>query len=124
MAVSRDPQDRIIPLVIKLLLGSSLILAVAALVLFYLVRRNPRADAARSDLAELQQTLEAYRSATGRYPETIKELFSTPVQGGKPYLDPARSRDPWGNLYRYSREGKVWSMGPDGWDQTSDDLYP
>src|SRR4030095_9353304 len=69
--------DRIIPLVIKLLLGSSLVLAVAALVLFYLVKRDPRAAAARSDLAELQRTVEAYRSTTGRYPETIKDLFST-----------------------------------------------
>jgi type II secretory pathway pseudopilin PulG len=117
-------KDRIIPLVIWILVASILLLAAAGLVLSAFLRRNPQLEAARADLAELQRTLDAYRSAHGRYPETIQDLFSTPPEGGKPYLEPARSRDPWGNLYRYSKDGKVWSMGPDGWDHTADDVYP
>ena len=117
-------KDRVIPLVMKILLGSAVILGLAALGLFALLHHDPRGDAARKELAELQRTLEAYRSAHGRYPETIKDLFETPPAGGKAFLEPSRSRDPWGNLYRSSREGKVWSMGPDGWDHTADDVYP
>src|SRR5262245_19187614 len=101
-------KDRIIPLVLKILLGSVLVLAAAALALFAMLRRNPQIETARRDLADLQRTIEAYRSTTGRDPETIQDLFATPPGGGKPYLDPGRSRDPWGNLYRYSKPGKVW----------------
>jgi hypothetical protein len=110
-------RDRIIPLAIKLLLASILLLAAVSGVLFYLVRRDPRSEAARKDLAELQRALGKYKADTGRSPATLQELFSTPG-----YLEPRR--DPWGNLYRYAPPDKVWSMGPDGWDNTPDDLYP
>lgn len=117
-------KDRIIPLVMKILLGSTLVLGATSLVLFAILRSDSRVDTARKELAELQRTLESYRSVKGKYPAAIQDLFATPPGGGKPALDPARSRDPWGNLYRYAPDGKVWSMGPDGWDHTADDVYP
>jgi hypothetical protein len=110
-------KDRVIPLVMKILLGSTLVLASAALVLFYLVRRDPRREAARQDLAEIQRAVGKYRADTGQPPATLQEMFSKPG-----YLEPRR--DPWGNLYRYAPPDRVWSMGPDGWDNTPDDLYP
>jgi len=117
-------KDRIIPLVLKILLGSIVLLGAAALVLFAILRSDPRVGAARRDLADLQRTLESYRSANGKYPSSLKDLFAPPPGGGKALLDLERSRDPWGNLYRHDGEGKVWSMGPDGWDHTADDVYP
>ena len=117
-------KDRIIPLVMNILLGSVLALGATSLVLFAILRSDSRVDAARKNLAELQRTIESYRSTNGKYPAALKDLFATPPGGGKPWLDPDRSRDPWGNLYRYAPEGKVWSMGLDGWDRTADDVYP
>jgi general secretion pathway protein G len=117
--------DRVIPLLVKALAGAAVLLLAIVLLLVYLTRRDPRPAAAKVDLAELQRTLEKYRADTGEYPVSLQDLFS------KRYLDLDRRRDPWGNLYRYARPGRVhstgvdvWSMGADGWDGSADDVYP
>lgn len=121
MAVRPLANDRIIPLAFKVLLGALVVLTAAVGLLFYLTRRDPRIAAARADLAELQRAVEQYRAQHGRPPASLLELFASPA----PYLPPLdRRRDPWGHLYQYSLPGKVWSMGPDGWDHTADDVYP
>lgn len=85
----------------------------------------------------LATPLMSYKLAVGRYPTTEEGLDallrapdSVKERWGGPYLrDSDIPKDPWGNPYQYrmpaqkSSEGyDLWSMGPDGTNETDDDI--
>jgi type II secretion system protein G len=83
----------------------------------------------------LGRNLERYRLRAGRYPESLEGLLEKPAnlapeQWNGPYVStPAVLDDPWGNRYQYRQPGvynsdsyDLWSTGPDGRDDTVDDL--
>ena len=83
----------------------------------------------------LATPLMSYKLAIGRYPSTeegLNALLNAPESAGDRWKGPyVRSLplDPWGNPYQYrypaqkSKDGyDVWSMGPDGQNETDDDI--
>ena len=77
----------------------------------------------------------SYKLAIGKYPSTeegLNALLNAPESAGDRWKGPyVRSLplDPWGNPYQYrypaqkSKDGyDVWSMGPDGQNETEDDI--
>lgn len=75
---------------------------------------------AEADIATIQQGLEFYRLATGRYPTTEEGLvmLTTSVSAGAPLK--TLPNDPWGQPYQYQSPGeggqpyRLWSFGADG----------
>ena len=83
----------------------------------------------------LATPLMSYKLAIGKYPSTeegLNALLNAPESAGDRWKGPyVRSLplDPWGNSYQYrypaqkSKDGyDVWSMGPDGQNETEDDI--
>ena len=100
-----------------------------------------RAEDARVTAASLQMktfvsALQLYRLDTGRYPTSeqgLEALVTPPSDLANadrwrgPYLDDdSIPLDPWDSEYRYEQqEGdayRVWSLGPDGDNNTDDDI--
>ncbi|WP_300553446.1 type II secretion system major pseudopilin GspG [Maricaulis sp.] len=82
---------------------------------------------ARTDIATLEQAIDAYRLDMRRYPTTEQGLdaLMTPPSGDAANYRPGGylrrlEDDPWGNPYQYAypgRDGRVfdiWSLGADG----------
>ena len=120
-------------------------MAQACGLIFLLIARNahyesyPRVKKAYVDImGSLKTTLGMFEVDCGRFPTTKegwKILISPRVDGSLtnwrgPYLDPATAPiDPWGHEYVYRCPGvfntngyDVYSLGPDGIGQTSDDI--
>ena len=62
-----------------------------------------------------------------KYPSSLEEMEAPLTDGDdEPFIEVVD--DPWGNPYYLEQEGKrirVWSWGPDGQEQTDDDIvYP
>lgn len=84
----------------------------------------------------LEPGIERFRLRMGRYPSDLVELTDPPRDAEAarnwrgPYVNNANLlNDPWGNPYRIRVPGlhnperyDLWSSGPDGVDETADDL--
>lgn len=93
-------------------------------------------DAAEAQVGLIDSAIDFYKFHTKHPPESLEDLIKKPSDAtvadrwAGPYLDTSQiPLDPWDNEYKYSAEGKnnpdgfdVWSMGPDGQDQTDDDI--
>ena len=89
-------------------------------------------------ITDLMRAVEAYERHVGEPPTTEQGLtalvdapddLANPASWRGPYIvSRALFRDPWGNEYQYispGREGAsfdIWSFGPDGIDDTPDDI--
>ena len=103
-------------------------------------------QAAKTQIGLFEQSLESYVLDMNAFPETeagLKALIEKPegteaAEGDKkkdkwagPYLKKESiPKDPWGNEYRYEfppshgkgKDPEIWSYGPDGQDNTEDDV--
>lgn len=98
-------------------------------------------SAAKTQLGMLQSALESYVVDMRQYPETetgLIALIEDPAKDDEkkskwdgPYLKKTQvPKDPWGNDYQYAfpgthgnkKEPDLWSFGPDGQDNTEDDI--
>ncbi|TWT67007.1 Type II secretion system protein G precursor [Posidoniimonas polymericola] len=93
-------------------------------------------DAARTQVGMFTSAIDMYRFHTKHYPEKLEELIDKPSdktlaeRWRGPYLNKSTMPvDPWDNEYKIAQPGKhnpdtydVWSMGPDGDDQSDDDI--
>jgi general secretion pathway protein G len=87
---------------------------------------------AKIQIAEFEQTLEAFMFDMGRYPTTAEGLNVLVFNPGSdawagPYLKKAVPVDPWGHQYLYRCPGQygdcdLYSLGPDGNEGTEDDV--
>ena len=94
-----------------------------------------------TQIKNLQQALDMYKVDSRTYPSTeegLKALVERPADENRgrnwdgPYLaESTLPVDPWGNPFRYEyppTKGRnadlanIWSAGPDGEDQTDDDI--
>ncbi len=87
-----------------------------------------------ADIAGIDSALDAYKMDTGRYPHVNPGLatLQSNLEGAEgwngPYLKGGLPKDPWGNDYRYflsilnSSEYHLYSRGPDGVDESADDV--
>jgi len=89
----------------------------------------------------IRQAIEMYKYNVGQYPKGLNDLLvapdgvANPAAWKGPYLLDARSfTDPWDRSFQYRRvaasgpsglkeEFKIWCLGPDGRDQTPDDIH-
>jgi general secretion pathway protein G len=78
--------------------------------------------AAKAQLAQLESTVIAFHSHTGRLPKSLTELVEKPPgianwQEGGYLKGKSASKDPWGNDYRYKAKGRqfeIFCLGADG----------
>jgi hypothetical protein len=89
-------------------------------------------DAAR-EIVALVSLLNVYHEKTGAFPNSLSVLWTKPIDGlpdlvpflNRPPRSQALGNDPWGNPYAYTLDGRrfrIRSNGPDGLENTEDDL--
>ena len=123
-----------------IVLGILVVVFSLALPRFFSARERADEDATKAQIGLIRGALENYRLDTRKYPTTedgLQAFFQKPaesegtsVSGWRgPYLDKELPKDPWGNEYQYacpaergSGEFDIWSFGPDGEDNTEDDI--
>jgi general secretion pathway protein G len=115
------------------------IMASVAVVAIGRSRAKSQINQARIQVGAFKSAIELFNIDIGYYPSTqsgLNALIQCPSDvpnaskwGPTPYLDTAIPLDPWGRPYQYCCPGRmnpnsfdVWSMGPDGQDNTADDL--
>jgi len=122
---------------IELLLVLVILAVLAAVVVPKFTKRSEQAriTAARTDIANIEVTLDAFEVDTGRYPTTsegLAALIENPADlkgWSGPYIKRGVPKDPWGNTYVYTCPGEhntsgydLYCHGPDGQDGTDDDI--
>lgn len=98
-------------------------------------RQKAKRDAARSQIGAFQSGIDLYQLSLETYPPNLEALrvaptsLPDPAKWDGPFLIKEIPLDPWGNEYRYAFPGKrnpetydLWSAGPDGKDNTGDDI--
>jgi general secretion pathway protein G len=121
---------------VEMLLVITIIGILAALVVPKMMGRSEQARfaAAKSDLASIKTSLDAFEVDNGYYPKGkngLGDLVQMPRDAKAwhgPYLDSV-PQDPWGNAYIYEYPGKhnptsydLYSAGPDGKAGNDDDV--
>jgi general secretion pathway protein G len=113
-------------LVMKGLVGCTVVVVLLGLAMFLLVRPRARAkqaeqrEAIRQDLMLIESALGQYRLENrDAWPENLNVLL-VPDERGKSLLSPkAPPRDPWGQGYQYAppatgeARAKIWTLGRD-----------
>ena len=123
---------------IELLLVLVILAVLAAVVAPRFAQRGEQAreTAAATDIASLENALDAFEIDNGRYPSTeegLNALMQSPSALADtwrgPYLRRAVGNDPWGNAYVYRYPGQqnqhgfdLYSRGPDEQEGTDDDI--
>ena len=120
---------------IELLLVLVILTVLAAVVAPKFTNRSQQArvTAARTDIANLEVSLDAYEIDVGRYPTTdegLRALVEMPPSARNwngPYVKRGIPNDPWGSPYIYRCPGQhnvsgydLHSLGPDGREGNDD----
>lgn len=122
---------------VELLLVLVILGTLAAIVIPKFAGRTEQArvTAARTQISNLETSLDAYETDCGSYPQGsdgLRSLLEKPsdVEGWRgPYIKKELPPDPWGRPYVYECPGKhnadgydIMSPGPDGQAGTDDDI--
>ena len=123
---------------IELLLVLVILAILAAVVVPKFTSRSEQArqSAAKTDIANLGTSLDAFEVDAGRYPTSEEGLSALMAQPSNvktwsgPYIKGGQiPKDPWGNAYVYRYPGQnnkngydLFSMGPDGKEGGGDDI--
>jgi general secretion pathway protein G len=121
---------------VLLVLVILVILGGIAVPMFIGVGEDAKKKAATAQVQMLESAIDTYHATTSMYPASLNDLVATPSdpklakRWAGPYLKENKSLiDPWQNPYQYNSKGTnnkggydVWSMGPDGQNNTEDDL--
>lgn len=123
---------------IEVMIVIAIILALSGLVGVALFQRRDEAkvDLTKTDLKSLQRGLEDFRLHFDRYPtteESITVLWDKSQLDDpeledkwKGYMSEALPKDRWGGEWGYEQLSrtsyKIWSFGPDGEEDTDDDI--
>ena len=99
----------------------------------YMVRANK--NEAGIFVRSLESPIETFHLEHRQYPESLEDLVTPPsyvdqAKGTWPYIKMSAAKvDPWGSPYQYMVPGShnpdsydLWSMGPDGQNDTVDDI--
>ena len=91
-----------------------------------------REDQTRVSMGNIAQALQIYRVHNNKYPTTaqgLDALVSDPGENKRwrgPYIEKEKLKDPWGNAYDYTSDGRKYeiiSAGSDGQFGTDKDLF-
>ena len=122
---------------IELLLVLVILAILAAVVVPKFTNRSEQARkaAAKTDIANLETTLDAFEVDAGRFPTTEEGLAALVQQPSNvkawngPYIKRGVPSDPWGHPYAYRFPGQynangydLFSFGPDGNEGGGDDV--
>jgi general secretion pathway protein G len=116
---------------VLLVLAILVILGGTATFFFAGVQTNANKRAALTQINATKAFLDTYRIDVGQYPQSLDDLYTLPAdlanpnKWGGPYTNKPIPPDPWDNPYNYEVQGdqyRVWSLGPDGADNTEDDI--
>ena len=125
-----------------IVLGILVIVFALAAPRFFGAREKANQSATKVQIEAFRGALEKYAFDTSGFPTTeqgLEVLFQEPAESEEssvsgwdgPYMDkPALPKDPWGNDYQYAYPPErgsgdfpdIWSLGPDGEDNTEDDI--
>ncbi len=132
-----------------IVLGILVIVFALAAPRFFGAREKANLNATKVQIEAFRSALEKYKFDTNKFPPTeqgLQALFQQPSSSEEvdeeegsgsaskwdgPYMNkPALPKDPWGNDYQYTyppergagKEPDIWSYGPDGEDNTEDDI--
>jgi general secretion pathway protein G len=136
---NRRTQRRGLTLVeVMLVLVILMIIASLAVTAYGPIQRKAYRNAAKTQIGAFKTPLESYRLDIGDFPSTSQGLGALrdqpsdvrdPNKWKGPYLGDLVPLDPWGNPYQYEYPGRhqndypdIWSWGPDGADNTEDDV--
>ncbi len=109
---------------IEIMIVVTLMVAIMGLVGFNVIGAADKANAglAETQLKSLKSNCEAYRLYYKKFPESLDALVNTP--DNKSIIDEV-PEDPWGGEYVFEKNGnkiKIYSPGPDGLEDTEDDI--
>jgi general secretion pathway protein G len=128
---------------IEIMLVMAIIVIIASFAVVAIQRARGRAqiNQAKIQVSAFDSAIELFCTDTGSYPTTsnqsgLQALRNCPSDlanpakwGPTPYLKTDIPPDPWGREYQYCQPGRhnpdtfdVWSLGPDGQDNTADDI--
>lgn len=116
----------------EMILVLAIISTLLGLVIFKMVGVTDDANItkAKADVKSMEMTLMRFKTRTGRLPTQAEGLEVMTAKGAGQLIKPEAITDPWGHPYQYRNPGKVntggydvYSMGPDGQDGTTDDIY-
>lgn len=80
------------------------VLAGAGTVYMFRALDDAKEGTAKSQAAELAKACQGFQIQNGRYPDSLQEL-TAPPNGGRPYVEPEKLLDPWGNPFQYDPQG-------------------
>lgn len=123
---------------VMLVLVILMIIASLAVTAYGPIQRKAYINAAKTQIKAFKTPLQAYKLDIGDFPasgdglEALRDAptnLQNPDKWSGPYLDSPVPLDPWGSPYQYEYPGKydteqpdIWSFGPDGIDNTDDDV--
>jgi general secretion pathway protein G len=120
---------------VMLVMTIIVIMASFAVVAVGRFQRKAQANQAKIQVQALKTAIDGYNLDIGMYPPDLTALrnppggLPNPQKWQGPYLDTEVPADPWGRYYQYQSPGRqntdtfdVWSLGPDGSDNTADDV--
>ncbi len=112
----------LIEIMIVITLMAALMVVIGANVMGAMDRAN--VELTNTALGEFKSACKQYRVYYKKYPASLEDLIKTP--DGNPLLDAEEvPRDAWDNEYNYERQGNktiITSYGPDGQENTEDDI--
>ena len=133
----RSPRSGFTLIEVLLVLAILVIIASLAVMAYGPARKKAKVDAALSQIGALGSAIELYNHCLDQYPPDLQALrvaptdLPDPAKWDGPYLAKDIPMDPWGWEYKYVAPGlrntdsyDLWSVGPDGVDNTNDDIWP
>jgi len=122
---------------VLLVLAILVIIASLAVMAYGPARRKAKNDAALSQMGAFASAIDLYNLTVDQYPPDLQSLrvpptdLADPTKWDGPYLAKDVPLDPWGYEYQYVVGGNrnpdsydLWSVGPDGVNNTDDDVWP
>lgn len=109
---------------IEIMIVITLMVAIMGFIGWNLIGTADRANAglAETQLKSLKGNIEAYRLYYKKFPEKLEDLVNTPDNR---QIITEVPTDPWNAPYIYEKVGnkvKIYSKGPDGIENTEDDI--
>ena len=120
---------------VMLVMTIIVIMAAFAVMAYGPIQRKAYINQAKIQVQSFKTCIDRFNLDIGFYPQSLDDLrqapggLPNPAKWDGPYLGTDVPPDPWGRPYQYVAPGRhnpdsfdVWSLGPDGQDNTADDI--
>jgi general secretion pathway protein G len=134
--ISRSSRRRGFTLIeVMLVMTIIVIMASFAVMAYGPIQKRAYINQAKIQVQAFKDAIDRFNLDIGFYPQDLTNLrtppngLPNPAKWDGPYLGTDIPADPWGRYYQYQAPGRhnpdsfdVWSLGPDGQDNTNDDI--